>query len=66
MPENEPTLKPCPFCGGTKHWIENTNMAGTVSQWVVTCIKCFKRSKPQTTKNRAIKEWNRRAEDGRE
>ena len=53
-------LKPCPFCGGTKLWIENTNIAGVIPQWTVTCVKCFKRSKPQTTKNRATKEWNRR------
>ena len=63
MAENK--LKPCPRCHCDKLWIENTNMAGVVPQWVVTCMKCFNRSKPQTTKNRAIEDWNRRAKYGK-
>ena len=58
-------LKPCPFCGGTKFWVENRNWAGIVPRYVVTCVRCFKRSDPRTTERRARKEWNRRAEDGK-
>ena len=56
--------KTCARCGCDKLWIENTNMAGVIPQWVVTCTKCFKRSKPQTTKNRAVDDWNRRTRNG--
>lgn len=58
-------LKPCPFCGGTKFWIENRNWSGMVPQYVVTCVNCFKRSKPRSTNNRARKEWNRMVENGK-
>ena len=51
-------LKPCPYCGGTNLWVENRILNGDVPQWVVTCMECFQRSKPRTTKNETIEVWN--------
>jgi ribosomal protein L40E len=52
-------LKPCRHCGSAALWVENRNMTGEVPQWVVTCMKCFNRSSPRSTKIKAIEEWNR-------
>lgn len=56
-------LKPCKVCGGTTLWVENRNLTGEVPHWVVTCLKCFNRSDPRSTKNKAIEVWNRREEN---
>lgn len=54
-------LKPCPNCGEEaklrKGWCELENY--------VECTHCGLRTKPENTKNGAIKIWNRRVVDER-
>ena len=52
-------LKPCPFCGGKNMRIWNTS-----TPWV-SCDDCLANTAYGTTKEEAIKIWNRRADNGK-
>ena len=71
-------LKPCPFCGG-EAVIKAVNRNYGLTIWC-QCIKCYARTEgycPDTNnedatidniencKNRALEQWNRRANDGK-
>ena len=49
-------LKPCPFCGGEAHFVNNDN-------WIA-CGDCGAETSYFDTKEEATEAWNRRANDG--
>ena len=48
-------LKPCPFCGS-----KNIRLCGITYHWV-QCEKCLSSTAISYTKEKAIENWNRRA-----
>lgn len=50
-------LKPCPFC-----WSKNIRLWGITYHWV-QCEKCLSSTAISYTKEKAIENWNRRAND---
>lgn len=53
-----PELKPCPFCGG------NAQIAGGEDYFWGECWDCGAQTRGSESRETAIEEWNRRAEDG--
>lgn len=51
-------LKPCPFCGGEAITLENM-----IGNYRVECYHCFAHTFYEDSKEKAIEEWNRRAEN---
>ena len=59
MTDNEPALKPCPFCGGKPHRFCDVNDYGT--DYYIECFDCpggVQTSNEET----AIRAWNTRPE----
>jgi Lar family restriction alleviation protein len=59
----EKTLKPCPFCGGTKFRFSNGIYAASHAH-SVKCTECGARSGFYILRDNAIKGWNRRTSEG--
>ncbi len=63
---NEPTLKPCPFCGSVP-WTKNF-FDGFFWYWRIGCTKCTavieSVSVEEEPINNAHNAWNRRVADG--
>ncbi len=59
--EEEPELKPCPFCGykGTEILSEVLWWGGGMSYWV-RCGDCYSAGATEGTRDDAIASWNRR------
>ena len=55
-------LKPCPFCGSKAEIYQHGDDYD--SPWAVECVACFATLWPRKNKEDAIKEWNRRADNG--
>lgn len=59
---SEIKLKPCPFCGGEAFcYVSGRIEPGTPDMFWVRCKKCDVVTKSYTTREKAIKKWNRRA-----
>ena len=56
-------LKPCPFCGGKAFSINVLPTFGFDVMYRAICEDCNISTPPKRTKEKAIKAWNRRAED---
>lgn len=56
----EPELLPCPFCGGTKIKLFETNNDITMPLYWLTCFKCSAKTDVAQTKQRVYKLWNTR------
>lgn len=54
-------LKPCPFCGGKAILEKESNM---YLWYFVKCKDCHGRSAKKMEKEKAIKAWERRADNG--
>lgn len=59
-------LRSCPFCGGNEIIIRPVYYAGIVNpRFYAQCRRCFAQTAPKwTTKLGAVKDWNRRADNG--
>lgn len=57
-------LKPCPFCGASEPDIETEEKFGIIYRKVV-CWACGSSSNGYLDEKRAIKAWDRRADDAR-
>lgn len=57
-------LKPCPFCGGEAE-VKTNYEYGKARGAFVFCIKCDMTSRIYSTRQYAIKVWNRRVENER-
>ena len=55
-------LKPCPFCGGEGEMIENF-LFGKAVGYMVGCKNCWCELRIYTSKQNAVKAWNRRKGD---
>ena len=55
-------LKPCPFCGGDASVLDQRHIFSRVA---VSCQDCGVRTAYCSTIAKAVKDWNRRAEDGK-
>ncbi len=53
-------LKPCPFCGGN-----NIRVWMNISRYWVSCENCFVSTACTLTEEKAIRYWNRRANNGK-
>ena len=53
-------LKPCPFCGGEAEAVKDPCGMG----YFAVCHKCEIRTLIFLTKEKAVKRWNRRADNG--
>ena len=63
----EPTLKPCPFCGGKARLISGQNKAKQALSpilWQVLCTKGCVVMPLEISDHDAVNNWNRRAKDG--
>jgi hypothetical protein len=60
MPDREPKLKPCPFCGDRCPGVDHEGFAG----FVVRCSKstCQASGPGRSTERKAANAWNKRAE----
>ena len=58
MTNEQPALKPCPFCGG----IAETNVYGATGEWTVKCPCGAEMNRLVYTEAEAIEAWNTRAE----
>lgn len=60
-------LKPCPFCGSKAkepyYYDPFDGYQGDCGRYIIGCSKCSAELITRT-KDEAIEEWNRRAEDG--
>jgi Lar family restriction alleviation protein len=58
-------LKPCPFCGdkGEPEIIEVQQPGRLVPSYLVECLVCGAMTYPTLDRERAAKDWNRRAGD---
>ena len=52
-------LKPCPFCGG-KAEIIKTHLFGKTVGYMAGCKNCWCELRIYTSKQNAVKAWNRR------
>jgi hypothetical protein len=59
-------LRTCPFCGGNEIIIRPVYYAGIINpRFYAQCRRCFAQTAPKwTTKLGAVKDWNRRADNG--
>ena len=57
-------LKPCPFCGSKELSEAQHKQYGMSLRYTIKCLKCMGEM-TRTTKQKAEKAWNRRAEDGK-
>ena len=56
-------LKPCPFCGYSNTIVKIHILSRRLPWWYLECDNCHWRSKTKLLKKRAVKAWNRRAND---
>lgn len=60
-------LKRCPFCGGQavlhKAAIESFMLGRTIFQEQISCVTCGVKTEVFDNEEKAVKAWNRRADD---
>ena len=61
--EKQIELKPCPFCGGKAFVSAKLPYFGEELTLAVVCEQCNASSKHRRTKEKAIEDWNRRADN---
>lgn len=55
-------LKPCPFCGSSNIKLVDSPL-GIIGAYYCVCNRCNINTAVYTSKEKAIKAWNRRAEN---
>lgn len=56
-------LKPCPFCGDSRIFIDMRNQ-DSIAYYVAFCFGCGARTSPYVNEQDAIEAWNLRVSQG--